>query len=119
MAKVNLRDKFNHLTCTRCGQCCHFRLNDKLVKCKYLVKIGKRVVKTKKGLPQKTSQGKLIYRNIYTCRIYHQRLGTILAINNKGQQYICINREDNPYDYKGCPYNTDKPIFNTKPTKKD
>ena len=69
----------NKLECLRCGICCHYIINDKLYKCKYL----------------------LLVNNTKTiCRIYNNRLRVKIA---KG--IVCWTRENRNLDYEGCPYN--------------
>lgn len=77
-----------------CGRCCHWRnAQGKLIKCKHLVKLG---------------NGKTL------CRIYHKRLGSRIGTINfedKRVNVYCIEREKSPLDYKDCPFNTGKPMF--------
>ena len=79
--------------CIRCGQCCHLKIKQEenkyvFMKCKHLVRLN---------------SGKTI------CRIYNNRLGVDL-----GFEHNCILRENDRYDYPGCPYNTNKPVINIK-----
>jgi len=78
-------------TCLRCGRCCSYLLNGKVKKCKYLVKL---------------SGGKTI------CRVYKNRLGKVIDKDKENDELVvCTERSVSPYDYKACPYNTDKPLF--------
>ena len=78
------------VTCKRCGLCCYYIIDGKLKKCKHLVtlKSGSKV-----------------------CRIYPRRLGKVLDVKDNGQKVMCMLRKNSYYDYEGCPYNTDKPMF--------
>jgi hypothetical protein len=78
------------ITCKRCGKCCFLTFGEKAVKCKHLVKLP---------------SGK------YFCRIYNKknRLGTEIGKFND-LTYYCGFRKNAPYDYKDCPYNTNKEI---------
>lgn len=78
-----------NITCLRCGTCCHYYIDGKFKKCKHLVKLN---------------DGKTL------CRIYNGRLGTVLDKDSEGNFIRCIMRKDSPFDYPGCPYNTDKPV---------
>jgi len=63
--------------CHRCGRCCQYMKDGKLIRCKYLIgKIG----------------------GITSCRIYRQRLGTIVD-----DGIGCF--EVSPYNWKDCEYN--------------
>ncbi len=73
--------------CNNCGRCCHHMKNGELEPCQFLVKL--KDGKTK-------------------CRIYEERLNTITD-DELGN--FCKLRKDSYYDYEGCPYNTNKPIF--------
>lgn len=66
--------------CLRCGKCCHFEIEGRLFKCKYLIEF-------------KNS-------NLTLCRIYHNRLGVQIY-----QGIYCNRRQDTPYIFEGCPYN--------------
>jgi len=44
------------------------------------------------------------------CVVYATRIGKKLYFRSK-LFGICRYRKDTVYDYPGCPYNTDKPIF--------
>lgn len=71
-------------TCRHCGKCCHYYKDGRLKKCKFLMTLS----------------------NGYTfCRIYPNRLGQKID-----EGIYCTKRELAPFDYEGCPYNTDKPI---------
>lgn len=76
------------ITCKRCGRCCHYILDGKIKKCKYLIVHGKTT----------------------SCRIYKHRIGTIVTpMGNR-----CGYRKDSIYNFEGCPYNKlypDKPMF--------
>ncbi len=72
--------------CTRCGRCCYLMIDGKPVKCKHLVKL-------KSGTT--------------LCRIYKKRIGEVI-----GQGFKCGYIEASPYDYKECPFNTGRPLFN-------
>lgn len=75
----------NEPTCLRCGRCCQYPKDGRLVDCKYLVRLKK---------------GKTL------CRIYRNRLKTPTT-----EGFVCGYRKDSLYDYEGCPYNTNKPIL--------
>jgi len=77
------------IKCLRCSKCCHYLYEGKVVPCKFLVKIGKK----------------------YMCRIYNNRLGQVNAVHKNGTKTVCMMRDQDVNDYVGCPYNTDKPIF--------
>lgn len=69
-------------TCLRCGQCCYIKNKDDKItkkKCRFLV-----ILKSGKTL----------------CRIYNNRLGTMITKEN-----VCILRENDKRNYPGCPYN--------------
>lgn len=72
--------------CKMCGKCCRYFKGAEVKKCKYLIIL---------------KNGKCY------CKIYWQkdRVGKKL---DKG--VYCMNRMDSPYDFDGCPYNTNKPI---------
>ena len=70
--------------CKKCGRCCHFLIDGKIVKCPHL---------TKDNL----------------CDIYDERLGKVIFKRDK-EIFYCTLRTNLPYDCKGCPFNTDKPI---------
>ena len=76
--------------CSRCGLCCCYELDCVLKQCRYLVKL---------------SSGRSL------CRVYRNRLNKVLDIHDNGDEVRCMMREDDPYDYPGCPYNTNKPMF--------
>jgi len=71
------------VNCKMCGKCCHYEYNGKLKKCKHLVKIKNRTL----------------------CRIYKNRIGTVLEILPNGDKIICQERIKIKKHYKGCPYN--------------
>jgi hypothetical protein len=78
------------IACKRCGLCCYIEIDGKPSnkKCRHLV-----ILKSGRTL----------------CRIYtnlKNRLGKDLGSGN-----ACVSRKDSPFDYEGCPYNTDKPII--------
>jgi len=69
-------------TCRRCGECCHYLLNGKRKKCKYLVIHGK----------------------LTSCRVYNNRLGRIIDEDYNGDKITCLRitqLEDKPL---GCSY---------------
>lgn len=71
--------------CLRCGQCCYINYNKP---CKYLKQI----------------------KNKTQCTIYKNRIGTTI---NRYYLIIpekCSHRKNSPWDYKNCPYNTNKTI---------
>jgi len=76
--------------CQRCGKCCHFiDENNQLRKCRYLIKLP---------------SGKTL------CRVYRNRFKvTIAKVGDKVAK--CLMRKDSPFDYEGCPFNTNKPLF--------
>lgn len=74
--------------CKRCGKCCHWIAEGKVIKCKYLIKLS---------------------NDRTLCRIYKNRKGYIMS---KGM--ICGDRLNSRWNYEGCPYNElspDKPMF--------
>lgn len=73
--------------CLRCGRCCYYLKNKKLTRCRFLVKLP---------------SGRTL------CRNYKKRVGTILGINDDGNQVICVPREFWPENYPNCPYNKDE-----------
>ena len=74
--------------CKLCGRCCHHWTDEGTFKpCKYLVKTGDKTY----------------------CKIYQRRLRTVIR-TYKYQNVFCIKREDSIFDFKGCPYNTKKPL---------
>ena len=76
--------------CKRCGFCCHFKdEHGKVRKCKHLVKLKNRTT---------------------LCRIWSKRLGQVIYERN-GLKIHCSLRKDSAYDYPGCDFNTNKPIF--------
>ena len=80
--------------CKRCGQCCYLVLGDKVKKCKWLLKLG---------------------NGIYHCRIYvHQSRFKVSIGEIDGKKFYCVPRELSPYDFKGCPYNSNKEIREVK-----
>lgn len=68
--------------CKRCGICCKFEIDGKLIECIYLQKIG----------------------NKYWCRIYSNRIG--VKIHPKYDRY-CGYRIRKKKLYPDCPYNED------------
>ena len=81
--------------CTRCGRCCHFWADNKLHKCKHLIKLSK-----------ETS----------LCRIYKHRLGALLYENKRtGIKVHCGTRGSLKANFKGCPYNVEgQPTINVR-----
>jgi hypothetical protein len=73
------------IKCFRCGKCCHFEVNGKLRKCRYLVEFGKKSA----------------------CRIYNQRdrIGKVLYKDEK-TTIVCKMRTDVKRNYENCPYNS-------------
>jgi len=77
--------------CTRCGRCCHVVIDGKVIKCRHLVKLP---------------SGKTL------CRNYKNRLGTIIAVDEKNNQiYRCNMRSEGKNDWKDCPFNDGKPLY--------
>jgi len=75
------------IRCLMCGQCCYLLDKDDKItrhKCKHLIRL---------------KNGKTL------CRIYSSRLGKKLS-----KYSVCGLRKDSPYDFPGCPYNTNKPM---------
>ena len=81
--------------CSRCGRCCHFWADNKLHKCKHLIKLSK---------------------ESSLCRIYKNRLGAIIYENKKtGIKVKCTHRENLPANFKNCPYNKpEQPTINVR-----
>jgi len=79
--------------CKMCGACCHYILDGKIKKCKFLVKKGGRLI----------------------CRIYRQRVGRIIDKSKvTGNVIYCGMREDLWINFPDCPYNIegeDRPFF--------
>jgi hypothetical protein len=71
--------------CLRCGQCCHFIENGKLVACKFLMK----------------KEGR------FHCSVFNIRF----QLKDEEGKPICIKRKNVRFDFPGCPYNTGKPLF--------
>ena len=67
--------------CKKCGICCHYMLGNKFKRCKFL-------------------------NSDNSCRVYHTRLG-----RRVDSGVFCGMRDNSPFDYPGCTYNTDKPIL--------
>lgn len=72
------------MECRRCGRCCYYEVKNKLIKCRYLV------IKA-----DKTTE----------CKVYLRRIGIPLT---KG--IYCGWRNQTTFDFKDCPYNTNKKI---------
>lgn len=73
------------IKCLRCGQCCHFEVDGKLIKCPHLIKL---------------SSGKTL------CRIYNDKKRIGKCIYKKGKtMFLCTERTMNKANYPGCPYN--------------
>jgi len=72
--------------CLRCGQCCQIIVEGKAYPCRFL-----------RFRPDETTY----------CKVYRGRLGRPIAPGWK-----CILRKNTHYDFPGCPYNTNKPMFN-------
>jgi len=83
--------------CLRCGRCCYYLDEDMYYPCKFLIKLGKK----------------------YFCRVYNNRLGRVNAVHKDGTKTVCMMREDSPYDFVGCPYNTGKQILDVLGELKD
>ena len=77
------------MDCNRCGQCCHFEIDGKLKRCRFLKKTGSK----------------------FFCRIYKNRLG-VTVYKNDLRKIICGLRYMSKFDFKGCPQNTNKSIKN-------
>ena len=77
--------------CLLCGQCCHFIIDGKLHKCKYLATL---------------KSGKTL------CRVYKTRLNRIL-FKTKDKIIRCQLRSSVSQNYPGCPYNTEEKNFLT------
>ena len=75
---INIKSQDDN-KCNRCGLCCHIKTDKGFTKCKFLLTVNH--VKTH-------------------CRIYMNRLGTVL-----GNNHVCMPRQYSNYDYEGCPYN--------------
>ena len=71
--------------CLKCGKCCHYYLDGKFKRCKFLID---------------TKDGNTL------CRIYSRRLGYRIDKNT-----YCTLRTLSQFDHEGCPYNTDKVMF--------
>jgi len=76
--------------CKRCGHCCFYWDGEKVVKCKYLVRHT---------------------NGLTSCRVYYGRLGKIIGKRVDGRGVVCMMRSESFYDYKGCPLNTGKQLF--------
>ena len=78
------------MKCLRCGQCCYFMDEKSIIRpCRFLEQKGMRT----------------------KCMIFDRRLGAVIyrypGTNLVG---VCLKRKDTPYDFPGCPLNTDKPF---------
>lgn len=75
------------IICKRCGRCCHYIREGKVKKCLYLIRLG---------------------NGVTSCRVYDcpGRVGKVI-----GKGVKCVNREDSPFDYDGCPYNSNKRVL--------
>jgi len=78
--------------CKRCGACCHYFLDGKMRKCKFLIRISDRIT---------------------ACRIYDHRLGQIIDISQKdlGVFVRCVNRSEDQRLFLGCPLNRSANCF--------
>lgn len=76
----------NEDKCLRCGQCCYYMKNNKLNRCRFLVKLP---------------SGKTL------CRNYKSHVGTVLCINDDGNTVMCVPRIMWKVNYPNCPYNKD------------
>ena len=72
--------------CLRCGQCCHYLTNGRVVPCRFL-----------RNLPN----------GLTYCHVYYRRK-TVKPV--PGLNAYCLDRKDSKYDFPGCPYNTGKPF---------
>jgi hypothetical protein len=70
------------MKCKRCGKCCYYLKNDILLKCRYL--IGEKIT---------------------SCRIYKNRLGTIIDTNINGMKIFCDERKNVTRQIPGCVFN--------------
>jgi len=82
--------------CLRCGLCCFLKIkqdDDSIIlkPCKHMIRLP---------------SGRTL------CRIYKSRLGTDI-----GYGHQCILRENDKYDYPGCPFNSGKPLLSIKKNK--
>lgn len=80
--------------CLRCGQCCHFIEAGKVVACRFLYKANFRfgpITIERMGC------------SVYSTRHHYKPI--------PGLDKYCIDRKDSAYDFPGCPYNTNKPLF--------
>ena len=77
-----------HDLCLRCGKCCHYVIDNTVKRCRFLVDC---------------------LDGTFICRIYSRRIGHRIE-----GPVICMYRRMSPFDYEGCPYNTDKPLFPSK-----
>ena len=84
---------FDEPICNRCGRCCHYILDGKWKKCKNLVFLSSKIT---------------------ACRIWNdpKRIGTEI---DKG--IFCNQVENVNATWKGCPYNSERPLIlvKTKP----
>ena len=79
--------------CKMCGACCHYMLDGKIKRCKFLVKKGDRLM----------------------CRIYRNRIGTLIDKSKiMGVKVYCGMREHLWINFPDCPFNKeggDIPFF--------
>lgn len=73
--------------CLRCGQCCFFLVDNVVRRCRFLV-----------SLPS----GKTL------CRVYNGRKGHTIY-RGETKTILCVECEELPFDFEGCPFNTGKP----------
>jgi hypothetical protein len=75
----------NEDKCLKCGKCCNYITpRKKIMKCRFLDE-----------------------NNL--CKVYNDRIGKKISLIFPLS--ICIERKNSRYDYKGCPYNTNKIIL--------
>lgn len=87
------------MICNRCGKCCFVETLEpgKLKACKFLVKVGSK----------------------YSCRIYSNRLGSLLS-TVRGFQIRCILYNELVREILGCPLNLGtKPVYSVEIDKKE
>jgi uncharacterized cysteine cluster protein YcgN (CxxCxxCC family) len=80
------------IICKKCGKCCYHATEEGWKPCKYL---------------------RITCKGITHCTVYNTRLGRLIYIskNKAFQSTMCGMRKNTTHDFKGCPYNTNKPII--------
>jgi len=102
--KITIEHDTNNLGCIRCGKCCEYimyKTNGEpyLKRCKHLVRL---------------KTGKTICRMYYKRKLLRTGHGIKVdefMIGDERKDVFCLWRINGHFDYEGCPFNTDKPLF--------